>query len=259
MREPAFLGGDLDQKAELAFEEGHDADIPSNTAEPESKTGTTAPSTNTDLHDLEKGEASSSHSSVSREPEVLKEQPAATTTAIEPTDPNIVFWDGPDDPANPQNWSNKLKWTNIGILSIITLITPLASSMFAPGVPECMAEFKSSSQTLATFVVSVYLLGFCIGPLIIAPLSEIYGRLWIYHCCNFGFIVFTVTCAVAPNLNALIAFRFFAGCFGVSPLTIGGGTIADLMVQEKRGGAMAIWAMGPLLGKYRTRIHPLVL
>ena len=27
-----------------------------------------------------------------------------------------------------------------------------------------------------------------------------------------------------------------------------GGTIADLIVQERRGGAMAIWAMGPLVG-----------
>ena len=49
-------------------------------------------------------------------------------------------------------------------------------------------------------------------------------------------------------MGMLIAFRFLAGCAGAAPLTIGGGSIADLMVAEKRGGAMAIFALGPLLG-----------
>ena len=45
--------------------------------------------------------------------------------------------------------------------------------MFAPGVPEVLQEFQTRSQTLAEFVVSVYILGFAFGPLIIAPLSYV--------------------------------------------------------------------------------------
>lgn len=120
--------------------------------------------------------------------------------------------------------------------------------MFAPGVPEVMTEFHSSSTTLAGFVVSVYVLGYAFGPLIIAPLSELYGRLVVYHVSNVLFVVLTVACAVATNLNMLIGFRFLQGTFGSTPLTIGGGTIADMIVQEKRGGVMAIWALGPLMG-----------
>lgn len=130
----------------------------------------------------------------------------------------------------------------------MTLLTPLASSMFAPGVPEVLKDFDTNSTTLATFVVSVYLLGFAMGPLVVAPCSELYGRLTTYHVCNVCFICWTVGCALATNMNMLIGFRFMAGCFGVAPITNGGGTIADLMAPEKRGGAMAIWAMGPLLG-----------
>ena len=125
---------------------------------------------------------------------------------------------------------------------------PLASSMFAPGVPEVMTEFHSSNTLLAGFVVSVYVLGYAFGPLIIAPLSELYGRMPVYHVSNILFVVFTVACAVATNLNMLIGFRFLQGTFGSTPLTIGGGTIADMIVQEKRGGVMAIWALGPLMG-----------
>ena len=79
-------------------------------------------------------------------------------------------------------------------------------------------------------------------------MSELYGRLYVYHVCNVGFILFTVACALAKNMNQLIVFRFFAGAWGIAPITNGGGTIADLMVPEKRGSSMAIWAIGPLLG-----------
>ena len=126
--------------------------------------------------------------------------------------------------------------------------SPLASSMLAPAVPQVMTEFKSTNQELASFVVSVYILGYAFGPLIIAPLSELYGRLPIYHTCNVLFIVFTVACGLSTSLNMLIGWRFLQGTFGSCPLTIGGGTISDMIIQQKRGGVMAIWAMGPLMG-----------
>lgn len=125
---------------------------------------------------------------------------------------------------------------------------PLGSSFFAPGVPDVMFEFKESSNTLAAFVVSVYILGFAIGPLIIAPMSELYGRKWIYNICNLLFVVMSIICAVSKNMGMLVAFRFLAGCCGAAPLTIGGGTIADMFPQQERAGAMALWSMGPLLG-----------
>lgn len=121
--------------------------------------------------------------------------------------------------------------------------------MFAPGVPGVLRDFHTSQQSvLSSFVVSVYVLGYAFGPMIIAPLSELYGRYPVYHATNILFVIFTVACAVASNLNMLIAFRFFQGSAGSAVLALGGGTIADLFVQSERGAAMAIWAMGPLLG-----------
>lgn len=121
----------------------------------------------------------------------------AEKTAItdgEQQDPNIVSWDGPEDPADPLNWSNTLKVINVGLVSGICLVTPLASckwrddlalpqllmsflAMFAPGVPNLMAEFQSTNIELGTFVVSIYVLGFASGPMVLAPLSELYGRM----------------------------------------------------------------------------------
>jgi multidrug resistance protein len=120
--------------------------------------------------------------------------------------------------------------------------------MFAPGVGQLMKEFGSQNIELASFVVSIFLLGFAIGPLFLAPASELWGRSIIYNVSNVCFVLCSVGCALAPNLNFLIGFRFLSGCFGAAPLTLGGGTIADLIKAENRGVAMALFAMGPLMG-----------
>ena len=120
--------------------------------------------------------------------------------------------------------------------------------MFAPGVPDVMAEFNTSSSTFATFVVSIFVLGFAFGPLFLAPLSEMYGRVIIYHVCNVLFLIFTIACAVAKDTGFLLAFRFWAGVAGVATVTCGSGTIADIMPQEKRGKAMTLWSCGPIMG-----------
>ncbi|KAM5348548.1 hypothetical protein ACJ41O_008372 [Fusarium nematophilum] len=165
-----------------------------------------------------------------------------------PRDPNIVNWDGPGDPANPHNWSTKKKAITVVLVSSITFVTPLASSIFAPSIEQVMAEFHSTNQQLASFIVSVYLLGYCFGPLVVAPLSEMYGRLPLYNICNVLFVVFNIACAKSPNLASLIVFRLLAGLAGCCPLTLGAGTLADMISQEKRGAAMSSWVLGPLLG-----------
>jgi len=165
-----------------------------------------------------------------------------------PSDPFLVDWDGPSDPQNPYNWPTWRKVTNCGLVSLLTFVTPLASSIFAPGVPGLMRDFQSSDSLLAAFVVSVYVLGFALGPLLWAPLSELYGRVPIYHFCNIMFIGFIVGCALAPSLSALVVFRLLSGICGACPLTNGGGSIADQISQEKRAVAMSLFSIGPLFG-----------
>jgi multidrug resistance protein len=130
--------------------------------------------------------------------------------------------------------------------------------MFAPSMTQVMNEFHSTNENIASFVVSVYLLGYAFGPLIIAPFSELYGRLPAYHITVLLFIVFNIACAKSLNLSMLIVFRFLTGVGGSGPLTIGPGSIADCFKQEERGKVMAIWtlpiligpSMGPIVGGY---------
>ncbi|KAI1271604.1 cycloheximide resistance protein [Xylaria sp. FL0933] len=234
----------LERKTSQAIDEGHDADTPSAAGYVLDKQG--------ELKRLQSRENQRRHSGAfagQEKGDVEKGLPAdKTATSDEENDPNIVWWDGDDDPENPFNWTTWRKVLNCGCISFQTFISPLASSIFAPGVPLVLEEFHSTSPEIATFVVSVYLLGFAAGPVLLAPLSEIYGRLPVYHVCNVGFVAFSVACALAPSLPALIGFRFLAGLFGVAPVTNGGGTIADMIPQKHRGTVLAVYSVGPLLG-----------
>ena len=109
-----------------------------------------------------------------------------------------------------------------------------------------MTEFRNDNLQIAAFVVSVYILGFAAGPLVIAPLSELYGRVVVYHVCNVGFTVFAAGCALAPDMNTLIVFRFLNGLFGSCPATIGGGSIADMVPQERRAAVVSAYSVGAL-------------
>lgn len=126
--------------------------------------------------------------------------------------------------------------------------------MFAPGIPLIMREFHDDSSITTTFLLSIYVLGFDFGALLVAHVSEVYGRRHLYICGNILFTGFTVGAALSRNMGSLLAFRLLMGLTGVVPFTIGSGSIADMMPFEKRDRAVSIWALGPLLGAlYRAR------
>ncbi|KAM5446988.1 hypothetical protein MaudCBS49596_006168 [Microsporum audouinii] len=172
----------------------------------------------------------------------------AKTSVTRTDELSPVDWNGPDDPENPLNWTAFKKWLAITIIAYITFVTSYGSTIFAPGVPALLQEFGVTNTSLASFVVSIYILGFCVGPLFLAPFSELYGRMHIIHLSNVLFLIFSIACAVSTNFGMFIFFRLMQGVSACPALTLGGGMISDLMVPTERGKALSIWAMGPLLG-----------
>ncbi|KAJ2916653.1 hypothetical protein MD484_g3756, partial [Candolleomyces efflorescens] len=96
--------------------------------------------------------------------------------------------------------------------------------------------------------ISVFILGYAVGPLILGPLSEIFGRSIVLQCSNLFYLAWNTGCGFAQNKSQLIAFRFLAGLGGSAPLSIGGGVIGDVWHPEERGKAIAIYSLAPLLG-----------
>ncbi|KAJ5947159.1 MFS transporter [Penicillium verhagenii] len=182
------------------------------------------------------------------DPELARKEGVLNEKDLHVVDPHAVDWDGPDGPQNPRNWPSGKKLIHVLLVSGFTLYSNLAAVMFAPGAQDLVKEFGITNTIVASLTVTIYLLGFCLGPLILSSLSETYGRLIVYHICNVVYIGFTVGCALSTDTGMFLAFRMLCGIAASSPMAIGGGTIADLHVEAERGKAMAIFGMGPLLG-----------
>ncbi|GAW09498.1 mfs multidrug [Lentinula edodes] len=156
--------------------------------------------------------------------------------------------DWEDDPINARNWPSSKKWTSVAIVSLYTFVSPLSSSMLAPGLPDIAAKYGVTSTTETSLMLSVFLISFAIGPLILAPLSEMYGRTWVLHFGTLFSLAFNLGCAFAPNAGAFIGFRLLNGFSGSAPIACGGGSIGDLFSERDRASAMAIYSLGPLIG-----------
>ncbi|KAF2476305.1 major facilitator superfamily transporter [Lindgomyces ingoldianus] len=163
-------------------------------------------------------------------------------------DSDLVTWDGPDDPANPKNWSMKRKWVATFIVSSFTLVSPVSSSMIAPALSSISKEFHITNQFEAQMTLSIFVLAYAIGPLFLGPLSEIYGRVIVLQIANLFYLAWNLGCGFAQSSGQLMAFRFFSGLGGSAPLAIGGGLLSDCFYPEQRGKAISIYSLAPLLG-----------
>ena len=96
--------------------------------------------------------------------------------------------------------------------------------------------------------LSIFLLGYAVGPLFVGPLSELYGRVPTLQSANLLFLLFNLACGLSHSEGELLAFRFIAGLGGSAPQAIGGGVLGDLWSAEERGKALAVYSLAPLLG-----------
>jgi len=94
----------------------------------------------------------------------------------------------------------------------------------------------------------MYILGFAIGPMLLAPLSEYFGRNPVYIISWFVLVIFQIPLALAPNIGTVIVCRLIQGFGGSAPLTNTGGTVSDLWERNSSGNAMAIYGLSSTLG-----------
>ncbi|KAI1654523.1 MFS general substrate transporter [Daldinia decipiens] len=161
-------------------------------------------------------------------------------------DPFIVDF-LPDDPKNPVKFSTAKKWGITALQAIAVLAVTFVSTAYSGGIGEVVREFRVDEE-IAILGISLFVLGFAVGPLLWAPLSEMYGRQLLFFITYGCLTAFNAGAAGAPNIQALIILRFFAGTIGSSPLTNSGGVIADMFTAKDRGLATAIFATAPFLG-----------
>jgi hypothetical protein len=81
----------------------------------------------------------------------------------------------PGDSANPKNWGVVYRWFITGVAGVLVLSSTWASSAPSGVITDLVAEF-GLSQAVAVLTISLFVAGYCVGPLLWGPLSEAYGR-----------------------------------------------------------------------------------
>ena len=148
---------------------------------------------------------------------------------------------------SPKDWPTVKKWTVTDVLSATGFNRIMVSTIMAPALSTIALELDMNSAE-SVMALSIYLLATAFGPLLIGPLSEIYGRAPILHFSNVWFLVWNIVCGFAKTKETLIAARFLAG-FGASAIyALAGGVLGDIWRPEQRGKSLGVYLLIPLLG-----------
>ncbi|KZF20157.1 MFS general substrate transporter [Xylona heveae TC161] len=180
-----------------------------------------------------------------------------TSTAVVGSDEKLFFdKDGhldfaPDDPENPKNYSFGRK-CYITAIAISLVMNATFSSSAPSGSFQGVSDDLHVSVEAAGLVTTLFLLGYVAGPFFWAPLSEFYGRRWIFYISFTLYLAFGFLCAFTPNFAGLLVGRFLTGTAASAALTNAPGILADIWGPVERGNAMILFAtmtfVGPALG-----------
>ncbi|KAK8055671.1 hypothetical protein PG993_000898 [Apiospora rasikravindrae] len=153
----------------------------------------------------------------------------------------------PTDPDNPRNWPLWRRRYIVYVVSFLNVLTGWCAGGISSGSHQIQAEFGASEE-VTTLGLALYILGFALGPLLLAPLSELRGRRGVYIASWGCVVLLQLGPALAPNMATVLVTRFLSGFAGSAPLTNTGGTVADLFARDDSGAAMAFYSLCSVLG-----------
>ena len=97
-------------------------------------------------------------------------------------------------------------------------------------------------------LVTIWELGESVGPFLLAPLSEMYGRRIIYFSALGLYLLFILPCALADNIQTVLVSRFFGAFCAAAMISNAPGSVNDIVDEEHRALAFSIWSVGPMNG-----------
>ncbi|KAH0842118.1 hypothetical protein AYO21_00249 [Fonsecaea monophora] len=165
---------------------------------------------------------------------------------VQPTD--IIDFDPNGDPENPRDWPNHYKWGIVALLAFMAFTVTFTCISVVPVANRIVHDLNgTSSKSASVLLVTIWELGEAFGPLVLAPLSESFGRYPVFNVANVLFISATVLAALCQSTPLFIAARALTGV-AVASNVLNPAIVGDMFVSEQRGSAMSLVMMAPLLG-----------
>ncbi|KZT12708.1 MFS transporter [Laetiporus sulphureus 93-53] len=175
----------------------------------------------------------------------------STEAEAEADDPYEVTL-GPED--DPKHFSRFKKWIIVLAICDAALCATFASSV-ASFTERGLATDLHTVHEVTILSISLFVEGLGLGPLLFSPLSEVFGRNNVYRISYFLFWVFTWPVVFPPDIETFLVFRFVTGFCSSAFLSVAGGSVSDLFVNEEVATPMGVYTMSPFLGPV---IGPLV-
>ncbi|KAG1809201.1 major facilitator superfamily domain-containing protein [Suillus subaureus] len=156
-------------------------------------------------------------------------------------DPRLVVLEPEDD---PQNMSSFRRWLAVLIISSASLCVTCASSIAKQG----SAQTFNVSHEVTILGLSLFVVGLGSGPLLVGPLSEVYGTNVVYQISYVLFFIFTFPVVFAPNIGVFLVFRLITGFCGSAFLSVAGGSVSDMFPNSSIASPMAVYTISPFIG-----------
>ncbi|MEU6504820.1 multidrug effflux MFS transporter [Streptomyces sp. NPDC046942] len=113
------------------------------------------------------------------------------------------------------------------VLGGLTATPPLAMDMYLPSLPEVTRSLHAPAATVQ-LTLTACLAGMALGQLVVGPLSDRWGRRRPLLTGLAVYVVATALCALAPNVETLVAFRLAQGLAGAAGIVIARAVVRDL-------------------------------
>ena len=153
----------------------------------------------------------------------------------------LVKWDQ-DDPGNPNNFSPGYKAWMTMQMALLAFVGSFGASVPSPAEPVIAAYFNVSLEA-TVLIVSLFVLGYAFGPMLWAPIAEVYGRKISMLPAVFVMGLFSIGTATSKTAAAIFVTRFFGGLFASAPISNVSAAIGDFYGPKERGVPMALMAM----------------
>jgi MFS family permease len=195
-----------------------------------------------------------------------------TTTLPRPADPS------PGTMQIARSWPRPARLRTTYIISMYKCISSLASSSPSLALDAIADDLKISNSVARVLPMSIYLMGYAIGPLLIAPLADTFGRIRLLQISSVVFVVCNRVAGFANDNATMLAMRLLSGIGGSGPITVrilslphrrlttlthiqlGASILSDCWTKAERPQMMTVYtlpaligpALGPILGAFAT-------
>ncbi|MEJ2859522.1 multidrug effflux MFS transporter [Actinomycetospora flava] len=124
------------------------------------------------------------------------------------------------------------------VLGALTAAAPLSLDTYLPALPALTADL-ATTPSVTQLSLTACLVGLALGQLVAGPLSDVLGRRRPMLLGAAGFAVVSVLCAVAPNVEVLIALRLAQGLLGAVGIVVARAVVRDTSDRTTSARAFA--------------------